>query len=298
MTDQHTLSHGEPAHSKYAVLGTPVSKARVPFEHLRGLVVGKGGSGKSFLMQSCPTALILNFDGSACVNQRSQALMWPTPGPDGRTYDADGKPIFLSWEHVLQKKKVLEDLAKEGRPRPTTIALDTLPAMLSLMKDFVARRYEKASFEDLGITGAAQVNKMVSDLIKDLHNHGYGVFLVTHLINRKVPLNESQFVDEFSLNMSDGMFKGTWGAFDVSIPIVSRVVKKEVTEQVPTPGRPGSFITRTRTESVREFVATMADSRLDGVTKMRTLHPLSEVVLPSENAWAALSAAYEAANQA
>ena len=108
----HSVTHGQTVASKYAGLGNAVTTGRTTPARMLGLVVGEAGCGKSFLLQSHPGAYILNLDETPAVCGTSEAVMFPTPGPDGRSVDERGNPIVLDWS-------ALEGVSVLRRPQGT-----------------------------------------------------------------------------------------------------------------------------------------------------------------------------------
>lgn len=296
----HSVTHGNTIASKYASLGSAVSTGRVAPGRMLGLVVGEAGCGKSFLLQSHPGAYILNLDETPAVCSTSEAVMFPTPGPDGRAVDENGKPIALDWAAIEAKQKVLIDLAVRNQPRPETVVIDTLGAAIRMLRPHIAKIYGRERFTD--VDGRLGWERLFDTLIEfgvSLRRQGYGVYYIAHLSRKHVPLSENQHVEEYKILISDGLYARMFPMFDIVIPITANWDIRELTrDQTVVIG--GKTVTRQQTsqEKVRRHFAAFDNPKLEGIAKVRTLSPLNTVELSRENAWGSFCAAFESANAA
>lgn len=294
----HALATGKTIASKYPSLGSAVVTGRVPLGRMLGLVVGEAGAGKSFLLQSNPNAFIINLDGTPAVCPTSEAVMWPVPGADGRPTDERGNPIVLTWKLVEEKQKQLIELAKNNQPRPETVVIDTLGAALRLLRPYVASLYGREQFHE--IDGRLGWERLFDTLIEygaTLRRHGYGVYYIAHLSRKHIPLSEQQHVEEYKILISDGLYARMFPMFDLVIPITTTWdVREEVNEVEVKIGDRVIKKNNVVSKKVREHFATFSNPKLEGIAKVRTLQPMETLKLPNNGAWAALQAAYEAAN--
>jgi hypothetical protein len=294
----HSVTHGPTIASKYAGLGNAVSTGRSVPSRMLGLVVGEAGCGKSFLLQSHPGAYILNLDETPAVCSTSEAVMFPTPGPDGRSIDERGNPVVIDWAALEAKHKVLLDLAKSNQPRPETVVIDTLGAAIRLLRPHIAKLYGRERFTDVdGRLGWERLFDTLIEFGTSLRRHGYGVYYIAHLSRKHVPLSENQHVEEYKILISDGLYARMFPMFDIVIPVTAQWDTREVvTEQtVEINGKPVSRKV-TSQQKIRRHYASFDNPKLDGIAKVRTLTPLSTFELPRENAWQSFCAAYESAN--
>lgn len=294
----HTLATGKTVASKYPSLGSPVVAGRVPIGRMLGLVVGEAGAGKSFLLQSNPNAFIINLDETPAVCPTSEAVMFPTPGADGRAQDERGNPIVLSWKLVEEKHKQLIDLATRNQPRPETVVIDTLGAAIRLLRPHIASLYGREKFTDVdGRLGWERLFDTLIEFGASLRRHGYGVYYIAHLSRKHIPLSEQQHVEEYKILISDGLYARMFPMFDIVIPITTTWDTVEEVREVET--KVGDrTIKRQVTDSrkVRKHFATFSNPKLEGIAKVRTLNPIETIALPTEGAWSTLQAAYDAAN--
>jgi len=294
----HALATGKTLASKYPSLGASVVTGRVPLGRMLGLVVGEAGSGKSFLLQSNPNAFIINLDETPAVCSTSEAVMWPTPGVDGRAQDERGNPMVLSWKLVEEKHKQLIDLAVRNQPRPETVVIDTLGAAIRLLRPHIASLYGREKFTDVdGRLGWERLFDTLIEFGASLRRHGYGVFYIAHLSRKHIPLSENQHVEEYKILISDGLYARMFPMFDLVVPITTTwdVIEESREVEVKVGDR---IIKKTNVSSkkVRHHFATFSNPKLEGIAKVRTMQPMETLKLPPEAAWAALQSAYDAAN--
>ena len=294
----HSVTHGSTVASKYAGLGNAVTTGRTTPARMLGLVVGEAGCGKSFLLQSHPGAYILNLDETPAVCGTSEAVMFPTPGPDGRSVDERGSPVVLDWAALEAKQKVLIELAKNNQPRPETVVIDTLGAAIRLLRPHIAKIYGRERFTDVdGRLGWERLFDTLIEFGTTLRRHGYGVYYIAHLSRKHVPLSENQNVEEYKILISDGLYARMFPMFDIVIPITAQWDIKEITrDQEANVG--GKVVTRkvTSQEKVRRHYCSFDNPKLEGIAKVRTLSPLTTIELPRDSAWQAFCSAYETAN--
>jgi len=294
----HTLANGRTVASKYPSLGSPVVAGKVPIGRMLGLVVGEAGAGKSFLLQSNPNAFIINLDETPAVCPTSEAVMFPTPGSDGRAQDEKGNPIVLSWKLVEEKHKQLVDLATRNQPRPETVVIDTLGAAIRLLRPHIASLYGREKFTDVdGRLGWERLFDTLIEFGASLRRHGYGVYYIAHLSRKHIPLSEQQHVEEYKILISDGLYARMFPMFDIVIPITTTWDTIEEVREVET--KVGDRIIKrqvTDSRKVRKHFATFSNPKLEGIAKVRTLNPIDTIQLPTDGAWSAMQAAYNAAN--
>lgn len=287
------LSHGVPiAHSYAASLGMRVGSTSNPLSLQRGLIIGEPGVGKTRIAQSHPGGFIFNFDISGSVYPESNALSFPGIDKEGYAVNERNQRIVLTWERVMEKIEVLKTLASTNQSRPSTVFFDTIPSMIRVVRPHVAQMYKKDDFRDLdGRLGWEAVFDVVLNTFSQLREHGYGVFGMTHIVKRKVPISDNLYADDVSINMSDGLFRRIYGMLDVVIPVVKGLETVEIEKEVPFTAPNGQTKTTIRkiTEERTTYKAVFNQPNLQGITKVRTLRPLPPVTLPEKGAWQILS---------
>ena len=296
----HTLATGSTAQNKYPSLGKVAGNSQYPLGKTFGLLVGESGAGKSFVMQSNPDAYILNLDATPSVCPNSEAVMFPVAGPDGRPVDEAGNPIVLTWDHIEEKKKALCQLATSNQPRPKTVVLDTIMQALRLLRPHVAKMYGRETFREVdGRLGWERLFDTLIEFAVTLRQHGYGVIFTCHLSRKHIPISDNQHVEEYRIMLSDGLYARLFPMFDVVIPVIAewKVEEVEVEKEVTINGKTIKRKVK-HTEKIRKHTAAFENEKLEGITKTRTLSPLTQVELPSVNAWDALENAFDKANTA
>jgi hypothetical protein len=296
----HTLATGSTAQNKYPSLGKVAGNSQYPLGKTFGLLVGESGAGKSFVMQSNPDAYILNLDETPSVCPNSEAVMFPVAGPDGRPVDESGNPIVLTWDHIEEKKKTLCQLATSNQPRPKTVVLDTIMQALRLLRPHVAKMYGRETFREVdGRLGWERLFDTLIEFAVTLRQHGYGVIFTCHLSRKHIPISDNQHVEEYRIMLSDGLYARLFPMFDVVIPVIAewKVEEVEVEKEVTINGKTIKRKVK-HTEKIRKHTAAFENEKLEGITKTRTLSPLTQVELPSVNAWDALENAFDKANTA
>jgi len=296
----HTLATGSTAQNKYPSLGKVAGNSQYPLGKTFGLLVGESGAGKSFVMQSNPDAYILNLDETPSVCPNSEAVMFPVAGPDGRPVDEAGNPIVLTWDHIEEKKKTLCQLATSNQPRPKTVVLDTIMQALRLLRPHVAKMYGRETFREVdGRLGWERLFDTLIEFAVTLRQHGYGVIFTCHLSRKHIPISDNQHVEEYRIMLSDGLYARLFPMFDVVIPVIAewKVEEVEVEKEVTINGKTIKRKVK-HTEKIRKHTAAFENEKLEGITKTRTLSPLTQVELPSVNAWDALENAFDKANTA
>ena len=295
---EHTLATGTTLANKYPSLGSVAGNSQYPLGKMFGLVVGESSSGKSFIMQSNPSAYIINVDETAAVYPNSPAVMFPVAGPDGRPEDENGNPIVMTWDHVEQKKKLLCELATDNKPRPQTVVLDTISDSIRLLRPYIAKMYNREKFTDVdGRLGWERLFETLIDFAVTLRRHGYGVFFICHLARKHIPMAENQHVEEFRIMLSDGLYARLFPMFDVVIPVMAewrteeRIIESSTTVAGKTVKRKVP-----QTVKLRKHVAAFENEKLEGIVKTRTLSRMTTVELPEASPWSAIEEEFKRAN--
>jgi len=267
---------------------------------VRAFIVGLPGSGKSAFLQTCPDAYIFNLDLSSTTIPiipgsplpEPKALMWPGIAPEGYTLNDDGTPFVLDYGAVAAKVDLLCKMARENRPRPKVVGIDSLSALIGLLKTWMPLNAVK-----LGIAGENKdswkqldgraawdiLYDIVLSIMTRLHSHGYGVYFIGHVVNAKIPLGEDRFVLKPELTITDGFWKRLYDKFE----LVLLCEKKEETVSVPDP----RFANRTIPSARTRTYLTTGGIELSGLTKTRVVLPAICLDPPSD-AWAVYLDAY------
>ena len=306
MTSFQSLSSGanpiaRPA-SRYGELGGFQSRMFASPVGVRGFIAGLPGSGKSSFFQTCPDAFIFNLDLSSTAIPiidgkipEPKAVSWPGISYEGHSLDDNGQPFVLTWPAVRAKIDLLCRLAKENKPRPRLVVVDSLTACVRLLREWMPGQAAA-----LGIAGEAKdtwkqldgraawdiLYDLVVGIMERLSSHGYGFYFVGHVINAKIPLGEDRFVFKPELTITDGFWKRLYDKFE----LVLLCEKKQEPVMIPDPRDPRRKIAGTVT---RTYLTT-GGVELSGLTKTRVL--LDAIPLePADDAWNVFRTAYEKA---
>lgn len=287
-----SFASGAPAASKYGRLGGAAnSTVRADPHGIYGFIVGESSSGKSFLLQSCPDAFIINCDETSVVTHgNAPAQIWPLP-------DASGRFPPFSWEAIQEQKAILIELAKANAPRPRLVAIDSVTMLQRLLQRHIppnARKYglgDPVEYWRLidGRSAYDVLYSLVLDLMTDLHNAGYGVWLIGHITPTKVPLGPDQTVFVPELNLGDGFWRRLYPIFEL-IVVANRVpTSRTVTTHVEVAldkSKPTALTRIPKTANITgfDYTLTFQDPKYAGIVKGRGRLP-STITLPERDAW-------------
>ena len=302
-----SLAAGQTIQQRYEGLGGYVAPAWRPPERSRALIIGFPKDGKSAFLQSHPGNYILNYDLSTTVTGVARAAMFPQVNAEGQPVLHGGKTGPLTYRVMMAEMDTLKRLAKEDRPRPQTITIDCLNSWMRLARAWIvedavklglwsADRAPPNGWKDL--LGKASYDFLydhVVTTINDLFNHGYGVYVVTQVVNTVMQVGDDRntikpdivgFTDKFWMRVCDlfdfvGIVAKETTVQTVMVPQEVRVGKETIVRQnaVNTP------ITR----------VVIADSHpdMDGIAGSRV--PFGRITLPLTDGWASFAAGYNAA---
>lgn len=200
---QQSLSSGQPISSKYTLGFSGVSMVPGPTQ-LIAMIVGRSGKGKSYFLQDCPNAFIINTDLSSTPGKgkKPRASIWPglrsdgtpvEPNPTAPSDPEQGIPVKLTWKRVLEIRDSLIAMAKDNYAhRPRVVVLDTVDTALDLVRDYLVETAppfkdgrKRTSFRDLnGKTAWPDAYDQIMHLARDLREAGYGFYFVAHLTDK------------------------------------------------------------------------------------------------------------------
>lgn len=300
-----TLTSGLTYTQKYAGLGGYEGRQIAPPTRCIMFLLGLPGSGKSAFVQQIPDSYLLNLEGASTTAPHPKCVTFPGLSPEGRVLGDDGKEVVLRWELFQQKLDLLKRLSRENKPRPTTIIFDSITAMIRLLKEWVPPNAKalglakEAASEWKELHGPAAYDTlydMVCRTFRDLRNHGYGVVIIGHVVKSKVPIGENLIRDDVDLSgIGDGLWKRLHDLFELSIAITTAQAV-EFREVPPATQMISGVLTVVEKAkripiSVRKHYLTVADVRLEGLTKSRVTLP-ERIDLPKEGAWEVFEEAY------
>lgn len=291
---------------KFGRLAASNSPIHLPLHRIRALWLGLPGCGKSNLLQSCPDMYIFHLDRTSTTNQFLQAGLFPRINDFGQCLDEKDQPLILQWEHVLQRIKVLREMAETKDPqRPRAVGFDSLSSMMMFIRDYAVRNAAMLKLKSSGaatwkdLDGKAAwdfVYSHITETIEDLYSLGYGVHVTGHVVNARIPVGEDRVSFAPELTVTDGF----WKRFYFGLEMVALVVKRRVTitEQIEVKYQAGGKeVTTTRPqERVKDEVTVYVDKveeSLQGVLKKRVDVP--PTVIPPTGGWEVFNDAYEKA---
>ena len=170
-----TTTAGAVASSNFGNWGTKGGTHLALPEHIAALVLSFPGAGKSHLFWTHPGALVLNFDGSGTAPD-IKCQIYGVRDLQNRLVDPNGQAFEWSWERIEEIKKRLIEAAKKNEPRPTTIVIDTITSLIRIVKKKFGDNWE--AFGD--------IYDNIAELILELRDAGYGVYVLGHLIKSMV----------------------------------------------------------------------------------------------------------------
>lgn len=304
MTTQ-TIGTGGGLVKKYANHGHFGHRGRMlaPFAKLFGMILGMPNSGKTTFFMSHPGALILNFDYSSVpYPEEPPAQFWPGIGPDGRPVDLNGSVIELKWSHVEALVTDLVNAAAQNLPRPETIVLDSLGAMIHVLQEDLVSREGAESWRKLpmhGMTAWDTVYTKLTQTAAILKAAGYGVFFISHVNDKFIPIDDNIFTQRIELSMTDTL----WNRLHSRLEFVGWIEAEEVEESITDPNAPkemelpGGKKVKLPEKRItqKRFVRRMRtqDSRLSRILKRRVSLPPS-VELPLTGGWETFEKQYNA----
>lgn len=164
-----------------------------------------GGAGGSHFSQSIPGAFILNADHTPVVHNPLRATMWPfvlnnralEPDPAYPGDISKARNIKMVWDKpfseagdnmgVMGKVAQLVELAAQNKPRPTAVVIDTVDAMVDCIQPWLAQRFNKAEFADLGETGwTRRISQFFDRLYWPLRWAGYPIILIIQIYDEPI----------------------------------------------------------------------------------------------------------------
>lgn len=298
----HQLAVGKPPQQKYPSLGgfTGV-KMIAPCTGIAAFIAGRKGSGKSTLMQTCPDAFIFNLDGSSTVADTIEATIWPGIDPDtGQLLDAPGKPIHMTWDLCLSKINALKEASKKNLPRPKIVVFDTVTAWSTLLEEYIPRNAsrliggaDKSSWNELdGRQAWSTMYSIITSAIMELRQHGYGVYVMGHIVDNVIPLGEDKNKVEPQLAINKGLYKNIMWVFEM-VGVMSKMSKAKFVDRTLSIGG-------TKKESIAyvEHTITVRDSGTYSEIVHKRVPTLDNVVVDATNGWSTFETAYNEARKA
>lgn len=304
MSESQTLAVGEPMSQKYGKFGFSGGHRVPPPGKLLAMCIGYPNEGKTSFLLSNPGLLLINCDlGSTPMSSPDadppKAQIWPAPDPETGAFMGPEGPVDLTWGEVEKLKGQLVEAALKDQPRPETIAIDTLAMALRLLKDEYAKECEKDDFLDMdGRRAYPRIYNRFVDFCLTLRKAGYGVIVVCHLVNAKIPLGDDAHVVRTELTLTDTFYATLYPIFEMVFGIERRMetTKHKTYHEAKVDGKtvkvPKETIT---TENCFYLVVDNTDPKnkdLRRIIKPRVKMEPGEIKLPASDGWALFEETY------
>lgn len=198
--------------SRYAKFSPSRGYNAKPFHKLFTLFVSLPKTGKSTFIESNPDLLRIDFDRAGTSNPQTACITVPSlQNEDGRTF-----VITKAWFDELVAQLV--DDAKNNRPRPLTVCFDTVDALVSILCDDYAKASGVANFYMLDVKAWGVIYNQIADYCTILIQHGYGLWLCSHIVNKKVEIGEASKM-VLDLTMRDTLLARIRGLLDLIVAV-------------------------------------------------------------------------------
>lgn len=295
---QVDLQHGNTAAQRFSRLGVQKSRMITGPRSMFAMVSGPPASGKTNFFMGCDGAYIINLD-QASMPARDlddiKAGVWPGVDDDGQCVDVDGSTFTLTWEKIQEKVEVLKELAKNKEPRPDMVVFDTLSGLLNIATEYITRKSGKKDFKELdGRRAYDDLYSLILNTCQDLRRHGYGVWLICHIVNKTVQIGEDRYEERPRLTITGGFWQRLFWQLELSAVITAEWDVETIEREIKT-GRKdaqGNEIIRKRpeTQKVKKHHFTINHQDYLGITKGKI--DFSDLRLTRESAWAQFESAY------
>lgn len=296
-TPSQVLAAGELPQAKYGGLpGFTGTRMVMPLAKMFAMITGPSGEGKSTFCQSHPGGYTINAD-KASTSKYVRGTVFPGVHPEtGLPIDNQGNLVHLSWEGIKEIGNTLCALAEADAPRPDTIFYDSVDGITPLLINYILRVNDKKYWQDMDTRRAWAI--LYDLLVQEwdrLRNHGYGVYIITHIAQQKIRIAEDMYNLSMDLTIGDGLWKRIEWALEMVAGIEMEEVKEETRvkkdDTVLKDGTvlPGKEAIETVSRDVYTFTTYDPES-FGQVLKRRITLP--EMELPEADGWAAVNQAY------
>lgn len=246
------------------------------------LVCGFSTAGKSYLVQSIPDAIVLNFDGNEVVYQEDgvptvRGVMNPLRDGEGNLLNSQGEVIphdKLDYDYFDRIRQQLLKDAKAGQRPFNYVVIDTLKTAYEMLCGDPSKPFQQSKD---GRRGYEETNRIVDDFVASLSYAGYGVILLTHLKYRKTKDKEGNTVED-PKNYDLALAPSLWARLQnrrTAFLMLDRLAKPQAAGKAP--------VMQTKAYTSRINMHETFNGRFD-------VQPVIE--LPTYRPWDAVEAAY------
>lgn len=296
-----TLERGSPLAARYGRLGGLTGKMDVYPGRTTAFIVGLPGEGKSAFLQSNPNAYIFNLDLSGTTSSTPKAALFPGVNLEGQPVSTSGS-VVLTYQTILEKIAILHEMAAKNEPRPQTVVFDSLASWINLVRAYITENSVALGISANPVTEWRHLNgmsaydtlyDMIVNTILSLQRSGYGVYVVGHIVNARVPVGEDRHKTKPELTITDNFWKRLYPIFGLVLYVYADYVPVERTRIIKQPVRGGGTqdIPIRETVTERRFFASVTKQDYTGLTKSRPRLP-DVIPLPSDDAWASFEKIY------
>lgn len=199
--------------SRYSSFSPSTGYNAKPWSNLFALLVGMPKVGKSCVLESNPDLLRIDFDRAGTTNPQTRALTVPA------LRDGNGQTIIIKKEWLDKLvDQLCDDALKKNPARPKTIAFDTVDKMMEMLCEELAHQKGVKAFHELPTIEYGTIYAQVADYCNKLVQHGYGLWLTSHLINKKVDIGDQSKMS-LDLTIRDALFTRIRGGLDLIVAV-------------------------------------------------------------------------------
>ncbi len=289
-----------PTQQKWASLGFASKGMSYPLTKMFGMIVGEQNCGKTYLLQSCPDAFIINCDLSGSPNPNAVSVSWPfVDSTTGDTLDVGNRRMALTWDAIEAKIAQLVSIPP-GPDRPAMVVFDTLGGMIRLLQPWIAAQLGRSKFTDCD--GRQAWDRLYTHIIDGvctkLRTAGYGVWIVAHLGRQWKQIDDTKSTEVLDFTIGDGLRARLSSVVEVIVPIVTEVATVPITREVVTALPGGAKSVRKIPDTEKRVIRKIAfeDPAYRNIRRARTPKPLPDIVIPDNgDPWATLVAEYDRA---
>lgn len=291
-----TLASGDLPQSKYGTLpGFTARPMLMPMERIFGLLCGPPGEGKTTFIQSFADGFTFNLDKSS-TSQWVRGTVWPGIDDEGQTVDQQGK-VNLSWGRLVDIKNILVQMSEADADRPATIFVDSVDALIPLLMRHLIAVNNVTYWQEMdGRRMWGILYDMIVKWCGDLLDARYGVWLVCHVVNAKVPVGEDRFAIRPELTLGDGLWKRTEWAYEMIAGIEKSIISTErEVKQEPIMRDGKEFIPKPKVVQDKKsaWIFTADSQDYPELTKKRLSIPGEIVLDPGKDGWDIVKAEYD-----
>lgn len=300
----NSIAAGQHPMAKYAGLPGSVPRVSRSAESIKAFIMGRPGTGKTTFILSCPTGYHLNLDLTSNTSPNPLCMSWPPlDSESGQPIDPSGRPITLKWDHVEEIYKTLLNLAKTNQPRPTTIFIDSLSAMMRYLRPWIV---ENAQSIGISKNPAENWNALhgpsaydwlywrIVRFIEDLSSAGYGVYVFGHVGDKILPIGENKYATVVRPIITDNLWGRLFDLFEFVGATTTTTVSETREEEITTPRSSGPAIVRKvqRSYSRKAYLLCPQLDTIGPILKSRVNLPPT-IELPMADSWSLWSRLYK-----